>query len=342
MDHIFWLGGTTADAIIQLRSSGKCLSETRRFTRNNLLLPIPMEARRSALSKSQARQELGIPENCVMILSIGRGVKYIPSATHDFCSTIVKVLDENPNAHLYVVGASAADLGRWYPGGLKHDRLHLLGRIDEPGRYLDAADIFVESFNFGSHTALLEGCLAGLAPVRSLAPKAEVLVAEDVAISDILPSARTEEDYRRELGSLITDGERRQNLGMELAKAVERHHVGEEWRRRHLNEVYEKLEALQHSPRQAPWTSAVHSTLDDAVAEMLEVIYGRHLAVEEIGRKEAAFLPVDTAYWVREAGDHTVSFRLLWEAGRRERWPSKVIKEMLKLPVLWSLSSLVA
>ena len=41
-DHIFWLGSTISDLIINQRDIGKVLSEERRFARHNTVLPIPL------------------------------------------------------------------------------------------------------------------------------------------------------------------------------------------------------------------------------------------------------------------------------------------------------------
>jgi hypothetical protein len=108
-----------------------------------------------------------------------------------------------------------------------------------------------------------------------------------------------------------------------------------------LNEVYETVETLHHEPCQVPSPDAVHSAVDTALAQMLEVLYGRHLTPEEGRGREVERILFDTAHWIRERGDHLAAGRLLWELGRRERWPGKVIKAFLKLPVHGCWRSLI-
>src|SRR5882724_553987 len=65
-DHVFWLGSAVSDMVINIRPAGKLLSEARRMAGLNELLPIPLETRPSACTRSAARGRLQIDDDEVM------------------------------------------------------------------------------------------------------------------------------------------------------------------------------------------------------------------------------------------------------------------------------------
>ena len=162
-DHLFWLGSTVADSVINQREIGRDLSEQRRFTRRNVVLPIPLEEPPGRLPRTEAKRLLGIPDDQVVLLSVGRSPKYIPSNGRNFFETASKILDRNTTAHIYLLGVARGDVAR-YLRAEPHERLHFLGRIEDPSVYQMAADVYMEGFPTGSQTALLEACLAGVPP----------------------------------------------------------------------------------------------------------------------------------------------------------------------------------
>ena len=104
-----------------------------------IFLPIPLNAEEPALTRSEARKRLDIPDTVVMLLSIGASYKYYPLNDHDFFETSVKLLEENKNAHLYVIGVDYDD-NIEFLRRTKHERLHLLGIIEDTALYHIASD----------------------------------------------------------------------------------------------------------------------------------------------------------------------------------------------------------
>ena len=249
-DHVFWLGSSVSDMVINLRTAGSEHTSKRRFVSSNCVIPIPLENPVSHVSQRDARRTLSIPGDQIVLLSIGRAEKYRSCGSYDFVATAWKILDRHPHAHLYVVGESSKGIVPHLRCPL-HERLHFVGTIEDPSLYRSAADIYLESFPFGSQTALLEAALSGLPVVPAYAPLFPLLVANDDAILDLLPNPANEEEYVASIELLIKQPKRRLELGEALRKRLLFDHVGEGWLDR-LDKLYQHTDGLRHGPRQIP------------------------------------------------------------------------------------------
>jgi len=259
-DHVFWFGSSVADTIINIRQSGARISHERRFAKDTSLLPVPLESKPHPLTRPEARNALGIPEEHIMLLTIGSAGKYQPTPTHDFFRTTRQVLEQNPEAHLYFIGVSAADAAGMTPHSA-HPRLHFCGIIENPVPYQVAADLYLEGFPFGSLTALLEVALLGVPPVLALAPTSAVLATDDVALDDLISNAPNESSYIEAVNYLIRHTDERERRGEEIKRRVADFHYGAAWRT-HLSAIYDKLARLKHEPRLLP-VAPFGKTVDD-------------------------------------------------------------------------------
>lgn len=252
-DHQFWLGSSVADLVINHRTEGARLVAARRFIDKNVVIPVPLVDQMGLLSRCEARRLLGIPEDQTMLLSVGRPEKYRPCGSYDFVSTAGKILDRHPRAHLYVVGESLSGIAP-YLRGVPHNRLHLVGVKEDPSQYRFAADVYLESFPFGSQTALLEAVLAGIPPVPQYDPLFPLLAANDDAIKDLIPYPADENAYIERVGFLIQNADRRMELAQMLRTRLLVDHVGEGWLEQ-LRAIYEVTDHLKHCPRTIPLSS---------------------------------------------------------------------------------------
>ena len=142
-----------------------------------------------------------------MLLTIGRPLKYRPCGDHDFIATAGRVLEREIDAHLYVVGAEPCRPCYRTCGAVAHERIHFEGPVADPTRYRAAADVYLESFPFGSNTALLEAALDGLGGVPAYAPLFPLLVAGNDSLSEIpAKSARASHAYIERVCELLRDG----------------------------------------------------------------------------------------------------------------------------------------
>jgi glycosyltransferase involved in cell wall biosynthesis len=267
-DHLFWIGCSVADAVIDLRGIGAALTRSRRSARSSLLLPIPLVDVPPTDARFIARRHLGIPEDQLMLVTVGRAVKYLPHGDRSFVRAAVRILEQNPAAHLYIVGVSP-EFARTWLGDPRHERIHFLGYVEDPSLYQNATDVYLESLPFGSQTALLEAALAGVPPVRAYEPPIEWLTANDDAINELVPVPATEEAYVNYANDLIRHPEARRALGRQLRGTMIATHTGAGWSKQ-LREVYDVLKTLRHQPVSIPETSASFSSLDVALSSWQE------------------------------------------------------------------------
>jgi glycosyltransferase involved in cell wall biosynthesis len=264
-DHVFWLGGSVADTIINIRESGASISRARRFARSDSLLPVPLENVADNSTKRDVRAQLGIPEDQIVLLSIGTKYKYRPTDTHNFFRTARMILEQNQDAHLYLIGISENDLSEEF-AQVTHPRLHPLGVIEFPFRYQVAADIYLEGFPFGSLMSLLEVAMRGICPVLALAPASKVLATDDLALDGLIVNAPDQAKYVEVVNFLIRNKDERERIGQEIKQRVVDFHCGNLWQE-HLTEIYNYLSGVAHESRALPNTTYSETPDDISLSE---------------------------------------------------------------------------
>ncbi len=315
-DQSFWVGSSVADMVIHLREIGATTSRELRATRNDQLLPIPLCEIGPALTRRDARLQLHIPDSQIMLLTVGRSIKYAPSARQNFFRTAREILNRNPDAHLYLVGVRDTDHIDTR-GFASHERMHFAGPVENASQYQAAADVYIEGFPFGSQTALLESVLPGVACVRAYAPLSPLLATHDFALSGTLDNPVNEEDYIVRASALIASKAERTRMGNVLRERVLHYHVRESWNEL-LEQVYSALERLDHSPSEIPRTAGSRRSIDLAISEYHATRLRGDPA--ELAAKVAREGMLSAAWVVRQRGFHKESFRLLRLANRRRMW----------------------
>lgn len=115
--------------------------------------------------RAEVRRSLGIPDDALVVgaISVFRPVKRIP----DLIEAAGRLSARFPQLHVLLVGNPV----RMTVEGLRaqarsvglQDRLHLPGRIEDPGGTLPAFDVFVSCSSFeGSSNAIIEALAAGV------------------------------------------------------------------------------------------------------------------------------------------------------------------------------------
>lgn len=310
-DHTFWLGSSVADMVINLRTAGADHTARRRFIPCNTVLPIPLLDEPRLESRADAREALGIPENQIVLLSVGRAEKYQPSGKFDFVSTVSKILDHEKNAHLYVVGVSETGIKPFLRTAI-HDRLHFVGSLEDPSRYRNIADVYLESFPYGSTTALLEAALSGLPVVPAYTPLFPLLVGSADSLSDLLPNPNSEQDYIKRALFLIGRPDEREELGQTLRSRLLADHVGEGWRNR-LEHLYTETDRLEHAPGPIPMTSCLF-TSEDIGLSMWNVYSGGQTLCSDRADDQRRALLVHIAVVSKQVGQFTKARQVAWRA----------------------------
>lgn len=163
-DHVFWLGASIADLVVDLRVSGQKLTLNRRSCNNSCILPIPLEAKKT-FNKNQIRQKYNIKENETVILTIASNYKFRSINNYNYIDIIKEIVKNFDNCSVYIVGPS--DTGKWHEVNIETaGKIKALGVLTEIDECYQMADIYLDSFMMGSMTAVLDASKYGLPIIK--------------------------------------------------------------------------------------------------------------------------------------------------------------------------------
>jgi glycosyltransferase involved in cell wall biosynthesis len=239
-DHLFWLGASISDVVISLRESGMRLAQKRRGINpsQSVLLPIILESTQRRLSRAEAKRQLGIPEESILLLSVARAIKYKTIDGISFADAHVPLLEHYERAFLIIIGPGTTED---YSSAIKQTegRIIVYPEREDTAVFYQAADIYVDSFPFISNTSLLEAGSYGV-PLVSRFPYSDestVLGADMPGLTGNLIRTRDLEEYRKTLLHLIEDKEFRLSLGEATRKKIVESHTAGFWQKS-LQKVY--------------------------------------------------------------------------------------------------------
>jgi glycosyltransferase involved in cell wall biosynthesis len=245
-DHLFWLGTSVADLVLNLRDAATDISITRRGVQadRNFLLPTIVDSTTRLQSRDEAKAGLGLPPDTVLLLSVARRPKYRSIDGLSFADRHVKLLEKHPQARLVVVGSGEPD--DWQAAKARVDgRITGLSEVPDPKRYFEAADIYVDSYPFVSSTSMMEAAGYGLPAVTifTLPDEARIFGINHVGLVGTSLVATTADEYEAMLDRLVVDASFRTEKGEAVRQAIERFHVPSGWRS-HLEAAFERVRSL--------------------------------------------------------------------------------------------------
>jgi glycosyltransferase involved in cell wall biosynthesis len=252
--HKFWIGGSIADLVINCRGS-QCeefWTQTYRGINRFSTIPIPLlkpiESRSIDLSddtkRKQAREWIGIPQDAIIVLTVGENYKYSPIDQLNFIEVAESILNENKNAFIIAVGVN--EDSRWKMAYNKlESRLRAYGPQSYVAVFHQAADLYIEGFPFGSTTALLEAAIRGIPVVLAPAQCPPPYGSDGISLDDLLDRPLSIEEYKNAITFLISDVKARQQLGEKISSNIIKHHTGPGWRQ-YLESALHKL-PVEHS-----------------------------------------------------------------------------------------------
>lgn len=179
-DHLFWLGSSIADLLVNFRSGLREMNRSARYCSAQYVLPLPLlevpAVAKEPMNAAELKKSLGFEADSKVMVTVASAYKYTPMDGLDFIATAKEILARNQKAVLVAIGPSESDM-RW-----KNAREQTGGRIRAIGvipahaldAYLSIADLALESFPLNSPTALLEiakhgvPCLALETAVKSI------------------------------------------------------------------------------------------------------------------------------------------------------------------------------
>ncbi len=231
-DHTFWIGASVAHSVVHLRRQSNEFLRERRFLKadDDPILPIPLSPSAPAVTRSEARRQLGYAPDTVILLTIATPFKYSSPGAIGFLDLVTPVLAELPQALLIAVGpelndswqaAQARTGGRIVSTGIRWNTEFLYA----------AADIYLDSVPFSSITSLVEAGSYGhpLLGFGALDGELSLLGPGAPGIDNSMIVARDPAEYRAQLTRLITDAEYRRRCGQRVKEAVLSLHTGPNW-----------------------------------------------------------------------------------------------------------------
>ncbi|MDR3680576.1 MAG: hypothetical protein P4L41_11480 [Flavipsychrobacter sp.] len=238
-DHIFWIGASISDLVLQIRAVNIKIDEVRRKLTNQFFLPIPVPDDTVETKYAQVRKELKVEEDTILLLSTGTEYKFVPTPQYNFFTHIIAVLDKHKNAVLYIAGISAdSALATEYA----HKQIVYLGEINDLYRYETACDIYVEGYPVPSFTALLQAGKKGK-PVQLMYDPLPVVAFFD----DHTPGFKypTQDKWETELDLMISHIAHREKINEQQQEYFKTFYMNESWLTR-LHEMYKILFGTRH------------------------------------------------------------------------------------------------
>jgi hypothetical protein len=295
-DHLFWLGLGISDVVAHIRESSMTLSQELRGLSVDrcAVLPIPIDAAERQMTRLQARQQLGLSENALVLLSVASKYKFEPILNDlTLVDLVLPVLAKHEKAVLLVVGPTGGP--QWEKGKRKSSgRIRTLGPTKDMAVLYQAADIYLDSYPVSSFTSLLEAGSYG-SPLLNYWP---LLDSDRLARPDCPGFANTlirtidPESYRSQLTHLLQDSEARSRLGEETKDAILGANTGAGWLK-YLERLYSMAGAV--SPALPGERPAVDVSRSDGLNVRLLSSYdntgGTAHLLDEIFRTEASVLP---------------------------------------------------
>lgn len=299
-DHCFSFGIDVADKVINIRDEAHNITVQQRNHTNSFILPLPIIKKEIDESEKQSiRLKYDIESETKVALSIGSAYKFQRKDNHYFFRTIYQAVLQNKDLKVLIIGLAESELTKFKLEYIPHERILLLGIIEDPSELQAIADIVIDPMPFGSYTALLETCFYGAYPLVCYDTIPLFDLYRDPAFHGLIKMDVNESDYLKHLEKIV-NGEVEMNR-QQIKSNIAAYHCGKEW----LSQ-YEKIMAgtelapPSQEPTQPDRLSFMNEDLDQVKQKLLSFFYEniRHFNKKEVA-KIALYL-VSNKYKTRE------------------------------------------
>jgi hypothetical protein len=249
--HSFWLGSSVADVVADILPWQQEITLDRHGVKNSRILPIPIPRIYPVTDHKTAKEQLGLKNETIVLLTMGLEYKYSSFGGYDFVDTMARILKRNPQVVLFAVGPR--NHGKWAEASAAvGGRIKAMGLIDATklSRFYDAADIYVDSFPLAGGISLLEAGDLGI-PIIGLKEKEapNINLSQDVALEKYNLFAPTTEAFTESLEKMIAEPSVLRQKAAEIKASIEMIHCAPGWNS-FLGEVIQSL-PLKHSVKLA-------------------------------------------------------------------------------------------
>lgn len=178
-DHLFWIGVSISDQVVNLRTFAKKLDIKYRGTSKNFVLPLPIHevsVPKNLDQIAKIKLGLGFAASAKIILTIAASWKFKPFGKYNFVEMAFELVSKNKDIVVLAIGPSKNeelwDLAFQKSGG----RINAIGCVDndEVEKYLSIADIAIDSFPISSFTSMLDVAKYGIPCLSIKTPLNEI------------------------------------------------------------------------------------------------------------------------------------------------------------------------
>jgi glycosyl transferase family 1 len=252
-DHVFWLGVSIAQTLMNMRNSGEELTIARRGISPSRchVMTRPLRLRERNLTRAEAKQRLSLDPKQLVILTAADAPKYRPIGDTSFLQLLVPVVERHPEVVFLAAGPSEHKDNEWRVAARRTGgRVRAFGRLPDVSLLQQAADLYVDSFPFSSLTSLLEAGAydTPVAAFRGHPPDCRVLGADTRGVDDLLVTSDDPSDFQAQLSRLIADPTARERLGQLTGAEIRGSHTGAGWREQ-VDSLYEFASEQPAPPR---------------------------------------------------------------------------------------------
>ncbi|CAM2919062.1 hypothetical protein DRF59_03020 [Chryseobacterium flavum] len=239
-DHVFWLGTSISDVVLQIRESNISIDAERRGIpkERQLFLPIPV------MSSININEKPTIDHNnTINILSTGTAYKYKPNEQYNFLREAYKTIEENPEVIFNIVGINPDSS---YAQEYQHKRIiyHGIVSSSDLAELEKKTDIYVEGFPMASFTALLQTALRKIPFILHYKPLPLFkLFSENKEYCIRYPEDLQE--WRQTLNKLIREKKYREEIAQKQYNYILNNFSIEVWKSR-KTELYHSLAKKSH------------------------------------------------------------------------------------------------
>lgn len=159
-DHLFWIGGSIADVVAELREWGQDISRKYRGIDRNHIISVPSDINKCNVEydKNSIKTELGLPLDKKIVLTMASANKYIPFDNIDFLKVAKDIL-ENTDVVIIAIGIDFNILLNWKDfAEIYNDRFIIKPLIPykDIQKYIMVSDLYIDSMPIGGGTSVID------------------------------------------------------------------------------------------------------------------------------------------------------------------------------------------